>query len=241
MDVARRVQTALRQPLQRLARPAVERMMLRALRRAFRRIVWTGPRPHLPADRPVVLYMNHHNFYDGYLAWLIIDRVLEREGITWMAEWHRFPPFSAAGALPFPRDDERQRAQTVRRTARRMARTPNTALAYFPEGSLHRPEEGIQPFSSAPLRRLERLFPPLTWLPLGLHVTWWGEATPTVVLGGGPPHDRIDGEEHPRLDAVWQAVRSAPPASCDVLFEGRHDVAERWSLAALEPLFRPID
>ena len=241
MDVTRRVQTALRKPLQRLVQPLVEQMMLRALHRSFRRIVWTGPRPDLPKERPVVLYMNHHNFYDGYLAWLIIDRVLHRQGITWMAEWHRFPPFSAAGALPFPQDDERLRAHTVRRTARRLKDSSNTALAYFPEGTLHRPEEGILPFSSAPLRRLERLFPALTWYPVGLHVTWWGEAKPTVVLGGGSAHNRIDGEEHARLDTVWQAVRSAPPQSCDVLLEGRSDVAERWSLAALEPLFRPID
>ena len=72
--------------------------MRQALRRAFRRVSWAGPPPTLPPHTPVVLYANHHNFYDGYLAWLVIHHMLQRPTLTWMAEWDRYPFFAAVGA-----------------------------------------------------------------------------------------------------------------------------------------------
>ncbi len=217
----------------------VERLMLRALRGAFRRVCWVGEPPALPPGMPVVLYANHHNFYDGYLGWLIARRLLRRPVITWMEAWDRFPFFGAAGALPFPPDDARRRAATIRHTVRRLRTKPETVLIYFPEGRLHRPEEGVDPFDTEAFSRMDRLLPAKHWWPVGIHVTYWGESLPTVLLGGGTPHAAATGREAALLADVWQAVRNASPETAAPLLEGRHSPSERWDLSFLRRFFEP--
>ncbi|MDX1548833.1 MAG: acyltransferase, partial [Rhodothermales bacterium] len=138
------------------AAPLVRWMMRRSLRRAFRRVAWIGPAPALPEGVPVILYANHHNFYDGYLGWLVAARLLGRPAMTWMEAWDRFPFFGAVGALPFPPGDPRRRAATVRRTLRRFEEASSSVLVYFPEGRLHPPDEGLDPFPEGAFARLAR-------------------------------------------------------------------------------------
>ena len=217
----------------------VGRMMKRALQRAFRRVCWVGALPSLPPGVPVVLYANHHNFFDGYLAWLLTQKVLRRPSLTWMAEWDKFPLFGAVGALPFPPDDPRRRAATLRHTIRRFRQEPDTILVYFPEGRLHRAEEGLAPIDPDAFARLDRLLPDKLWWPVGIHVSWWGEALPTALLGSGDPHPTASGEEPTRLDAVWHAVRSAEPQHTHPLLDGRHSPNENWDLSFLSRFFNP--
>lgn len=218
----------------------VERMMLRALHKQFRRVCWVGDLPDFPADQPIILYTNHHSFYDGYLIWLMAQRLLGRPVLTWMADWDRFPFFGASGALPFPPDDPKRRAATLRHTARLFKEKPETLLFYFPEGELHRPEEGILPFDGAALVRLNRLFPSACWWPFGIHVTWWGEALPTALLGGGAPQPQATGTEHAQLEAVWHSVRTAAPEDTRVLLEGSTGPNESWNLSFLRRFFAPF-
>ncbi len=209
----------------------------RSLRRTFRRVCWVGAWPSLPEAKPVVLYANHHSFYDGYLLWYLARHHLGRATVTWMEDWDRFPFFAALGALPFPPGDAVRRAATVRRTARRLRTHPGTAFIYFPEGLLHPPEDGLAPFSTLPLERLARLLPPCTWWPVALHVTWWGESHPTALLAGGTPHDALAGDEWERLNAVWHALRSTRPAETTLLLEGRSSPQETWNFSLLKHLF----
>ena len=222
-----------------LAAPLVAWTMKRALRRAFRRVSWVGALPSLPPRTPVVLYANHHNFFDGYLAWLLVRHVLRRPTLTWMAEWDRFPFFGAVGALPFPPDDPRRRAATLRHTIRRFRANPESVLVYFPEGRLHNPDEGIFPFDAGAFAQLDRLLPEKLWWPVGIHITWWGEALPTALLGGAPPYPTASGQEPAHLEAVWHAVRSAEPQHTHPFFEGRHSPDETWDLSFLSRFFEP--
>src|SRR5690606_20216387 len=96
----------------------VEAMIVRALKGAFRRVCWVGPPPALVPGRPVVLYANHHSFFDGYLLWLLLARHLRRPATLWMRDWDRFPFFAAVGVQPFPDEDPARRAATLRRTLR---------------------------------------------------------------------------------------------------------------------------
>ncbi len=220
-----------------LAAALVRRVVRRDLRRAFRRVCWAGPLPELPADAPLVLYANHHNYYDGHLLWLLLHHVLGRPGLLWMEEWTRFPLFAPLSVLPFPPDDAARRAATVRRTLRRMHRVPQTTLLYFPEGRLHPPEDGVLPFPDDAARRLARLLPAEAWWPVALHVTWWGEARPTALLAGGAPHVPADGRFHARLSEVWHTLRTATPRSTHVLLDGRRARSEAGSLAWAAPFF----
>ena len=69
-------------------------MMRRDLRRAYRRVLWVGEPPALPPDVPVVLYANHHGFFDAHLAWIAVEHFFGRPVMTWMADWDRFSVFS---------------------------------------------------------------------------------------------------------------------------------------------------
>lgn len=215
----------------------VSALMHYELRRAFRRICWVGRWPDLPPDTPVVIYANHHHFYDGHLLWWLITRTLERPGLTWMAEWDRFPFFAAVGAQPFPPEAPDRRRATLRRTVRHFREAPSTMLAYFPEGRLHAPEDGIDPFEARHFEQLVRLFPDAQWWPIAIHVTWWGDALPTALLAGGRPHTHPTGREHATLERLWLSLRHNRPPNVETLLEGRRSPSDRWSFSFARPLF----
>ena len=222
-----------------ILRTLVERLMTHDLRRAFRTIYWTGDPPGLPPDTPVILYANHHHFYDGHLLWLVIRRMLHRRPLTWMADWDRFPLFGPVGALPFPPDDSRRRAATIRHTARLFREQPAHMLVYFPEGHLHAPEDGIQAFDTLGPLRLNRFFPDACWWPVGIHVTWRGHDRPVAFLGGGTPHTTATGYEYEHLRTTWHTVRKAEVQEARLLLDGRPSPHERWRLSWLRYLIRP--
>lgn len=211
----------------------VSLLMRYELKRSFRRVCWVGAWPEPLPERPVVLYANHHHFYDGYLLWLITRHMLQREGVLWMEEWDRFPFFAAVGAHPFPRDDRARRLATIRRTARFFRTHPKSVLGYLPEGQLHPPEEGILPFGDGALQRLDRIFGGVLWWPVAIHVTWCGDKYPTAFLAGGTPHTDPDGSERERLEHLWHilcdSLPSHPPRH--TLLDGRGSPSDTWSFS----------
>lgn len=211
--------------------------MLHQLRTSFRRVCWVGERPDLPPNQPVVLYANHHHFFDGHLLWLLINRMLERPGTTWMAEWDRFPFFAAVGAQPFPPDAPTRRQATIRRTAQRFREHPETVLAYFPEGTLHAPEEGVLDFSGSAFAQLHRIFPDPWWWPVALHVTWRGELNPTALLAGGTPSPQPPSDPQQTLQHLWTPLRTNVPATHHLLLDGRRSPSDRWNFSMARSLF----
>lgn len=222
--------------MKRFVSAAVRHLMRRSLRGAFRRVCWIGPMPQPDPDRPVIVYSNHHNFYDGFLGSILADAVFFREPILWMQEWDRFPLFGAVGAYPFPADDPARRARTLRRSIRRLQR-PGQMLIYYPEGVLHNPDEGIFPFDASVFRRLDRVLPPHTWWPVACHVTWWNDDRPTALLSAGPSHHVATGDEWDRLERAWTALHRTPTGAGTVLLESRRPSADTRSLSVLRPLF----
>ena len=226
----------------RLARRLVERLIQRDLHRRFRRVVWLSETPTLP-EGPLVVYANHHSFYDGYLLWLLVRHRLGRPLVIWMEEWDRAPLFGPIGALPFPAEDARQRTTTIRETARRLAADPRTVLLLFPEGDLRPPDQGLGSFR-ADLDRLARVLPEtVCWQPLAMHLTWWGDDRPTALLTTPPAHDMPDGQEIERLRSGLQSLQRTDPEVVQkdyahLLLDGQPSVHERWDLRVLAPLFR---
>ncbi|MFB6272440.1 MAG: 1-acyl-sn-glycerol-3-phosphate acyltransferase [Salinibacter sp.] len=218
-------------------RRLVETLLRLDLRRAFRRVCWVGEWPPALPDGPVIAYANHHHFYDGHLAWLLFRERLERRPTLWMAEWDRYPFFAAVGAQPFPPDDATRRAATVRRTARRFRTEPSTVLVYYPEGTLHSPDDGLRPFDVSIPQRIGHLYPKATWWPYAVHVTWWDEATPTALVTGGSPHE-ADGEERARLRKLWNTLQDpSERSSTRPLLSGFRSPEERWSFSFTSSFF----
>jgi len=216
---------------------AVAAMMRRDLRTSFRRICWVGDWPPPLPDGPVILYANHHHYYDGHLTWLVATERLGRPSTLWMADYDRFPFFAAVGVQPFPPDDPTRRAATIRRTARRFREAPRTVMVYFPEGELLSPDGGVRDFSSDAAQRIGRLYPDATWWPVAIHVTWWGESSPTALLTGGTPHDAPDGRERERLSELRHSLCTPDPSPLHPLVDGSRGASEIWRLSVTRPFF----
>ena len=216
----------------------VEQLMLSSLRSAFRRICWIGPTPDFDKNKPILLYANHHTFHDGYVLWLVSKKLLGREIQLWMEDWDNFPIFGAVGARPFPENDLKQRIKTIRRTGEYLLKHPRSTLIYFPEGTLHPPEEGIIPFPPKIMHQLNRILPEVQWWPVAIHLTTHGEAQPTLLLTGGEPHEHPDGQERERLEACLHTLRSQVHSCETLLLGGKNSPNEAWNLKVLRPLFK---
>ena len=222
--------------MKRLARWFGFELVRRSLRRTYRRVEWVGPNDMPPPGSPVVAYANHHVFHDGFALGYFLERVHGRRVLVWVEEFDRFPFLGLVGAMPFPRDDARARVRTIRETARRMRSDHRTALIYFPEGRLHRAEDGLSPFDPDGLQRLARVMPEAWWWPLGVHVTGWNEAHPTLVLGGGAPHRQPTGSEPGALEAVLERIASPRCSTRSTILDGHRGPNERWNFSSLKPI-----
>lgn len=218
----------------RLARPAAEWILRRGLRTSFSNIWLLGDADVPPADRPLILYLNHHTYMDGHLAWLFAKRVLRRPAVTWMQEWDRYPFFRGAGALPFPQNNTARRSRTIRSTRAMMAENPSTVLVLFPEGRLHPAEEGILSFP--PLERIGVILNAV-WCPLAIHVSWRQADRPDAFLKLGRWHEQITGDEQAKLEELVESARDDSLEPQSRIFEGRKGIDKRVDLRILARWF----
>jgi hypothetical protein len=172
-----------------------------------------------------------------------VTRRLGRPFALWMEAWDAVPLFAPLGALPFPPEEPRRRAATVRETLRRMTRDPGTVLLLYPEGVLGPSDAGLAPFRTD-FARLARLLPETArWWPVALRVTWWGDARPTALLAGGPLHDGSNGAQRAHLQTLLDGLGEARPGDladgrAHLLFDGGPDPHTRWDLSRLAPLYQ---
>jgi hypothetical protein len=146
---------------------------------------------------PVILFANHHYWWDGYLGYWLI-RAWGYRPLAWMEAYRRFPPFGALGALPFPPNDPQARARTVRRTVQ-ILRTEPAALLLFPEGVLHGDTERLLPFQRS-LHWLACHVPQAMLLPLAIHIEPSYHQCPRAFLSVGAPFQSAATDE-----AAWLA------------------------------------
>ncbi|GIV09074.1 MAG: hypothetical protein KatS3mg019_2107 [Fimbriimonadales bacterium] len=223
-----------------LQRRFVDTLIERSLRGHFRAVYVRGAPPD--TQRSLILYANHHYWWDGYLAYWLI-RSWGRRMVVWMVSYRRFPPFRAIGALPFPAGDAAARAHTVRRTLEAL-RSSATALLLFPEGKLHGDTEHLLPFQRS-LHWLARQTPKAQVLPLGIYIEPSYHQYPRAYLGVGAPFqsDLADSDawlcasaaalqvelQALRADAR-EAVSEAEIVACgyQTLLSGRLSVSERF-------------
>lgn len=219
-----------------IARRAGYALVGRGLRRAFRRIAWVGEALLPPADRPVLLYANHHVFHDSYMLGWLVERVLGRRTVVWMAELDRFPFFAPLGVMPFPADSARRRAATVRRTQALMAADARTTLVYYPEAVLHPAEDGLAPFPPDRVPRVARALSGALCWPVALRVTGFEDAQPTLLLAAGAPH-AADGREAERLADLLTVLAAPGDRPRTNVLEGSAGPHERWDFGRFAPLF----
>ncbi len=187
----------------RLQARFVDGLILRSLRGHFRAIYVRGASPVEP--KPLILFANHHYWWDGYLGYWLI-RSWGRRPLAWMEAYRRFPPFGAVGALPFPPDDAAARARTVRRTLEAL-QSPETVLLLFPEGKLHGETERLLPFQRS-LHWLVRQTPKALLLPLAIYIEPSYHQYPRAYLSVGEPFSSESLNEEAWLCEAAQALQA---------------------------------
>ncbi len=155
--------------------------------------VWlqvVGPLPH-PDQGPLIVYLNHPSWWDGYMAALINRMVLHQRfaGYLMMEErqlrLYRFMSWS--GAFSVDRHDRREAARSVEYISRLLHERRHRALYIFPQGEL-------TPNDRRPLR----IYPGIAHIarraggallcPVGLRYEFRGEQRPEAFIRLGPCH-----------------------------------------------------
>ncbi|MFN4032169.1 MAG: 1-acyl-sn-glycerol-3-phosphate acyltransferase [Fimbriimonadales bacterium] len=194
-----------------LQRRFVDVLIERSLRGHFRAVYVRGAPPDEP--RPLILYANHHYWWDGYLAYWLI-RSWGRRLVVWMESYRRFPPFGAIGALPFPADDAAARARAIRRTVAAL-HAPETVLLLFPEGKLHGDTTRLLPFQRA-LHWLARQVPNAALVPTAIHIEPSYHQYPRAYICLGAPFQNDAARPESWLCAAADALQQ-------LLEQTRHD------------------
>ncbi len=136
---------------------------------------------------------------------------------------------------PFPPDDARARAATLRATVRRL-RTPDFGFLYFPEGRMHPAPEGLDPFEGDLTDRLGRILSDATWVALGIQLAFGASDKPDARLSLGTPHAGGEGDLRAHLErAMARCADYAQPTR--TLLGGAPPPQDRWSFGWMRGFF----
>jgi len=175
-----------------------------------------GPIP-APADGPLIFYMNHPSWWDGYLAIVLNRMVLGQRFQSFCMmdeqELRRYRFFTWIGAFSVDRRDARSAMRSVAYVSRLLADRRDRALAIFPQGEItpndRRP---IQMFSG--MAHVARRAGGARLWPVALRYEFRGEQRPEAFIRAGPAH-------HVAADCDARAATAAAgarlTAACDAL------------------------
>jgi 1-acyl-sn-glycerol-3-phosphate acyltransferase len=208
----------------------------RSLARSFSR-VWLqqhGPLPE-PRGGPLLLYLNHSSWWDGYLMYVIHRVVLQgRFDVHLLMEEkqlraYRF--FTWSGAFSINRQDpeDSRRAQQYAANLLGGGRRPR-ALFIFPQGKIVPADR--RPLVTYPgIARIVALAGPLTLCPVALRYEFLGQQWAHAFIRMGPAHRATDPSD---VEGTLADVTARLTAVCDAL---RDDVLE-LRLERFRPLLR---
>ncbi len=191
----------------------------RSLYRDFHR-VWLqtyGPLP-LPQNGPLLIYLNHSAWWDGYLMYVIHRVVLGGRFDSYLLMEERqlraYRFFAWSGAFGINRADADESEQTLHYAVNllrdhRRAR----ALFIFPQGRILPNDQ--RPLVLYPgIARIIKQAAPLTLLPVALRYEFLGQQRPHAFIRLGPAYRPADPDDS---DAVLAEVGNRLTATCDAL------------------------
>ena len=173
----------------------------------------------VPQQGPLIVYMNHPSWWDGYMAF-VLNRVVLRsrfQGFAMMeeAQLRRYRFFSWSGAFSVHRQDARSAMRSVAYIARLLAERRARCLYIFPQGE-------ITPNDRRPLEmfggvaHIVRRCGGATLWPIALRYEFGGEQRPEAFIRAGAPHyapatsdaRALTAELGERLTAACNALRA---------------------------------
>jgi 1-acyl-sn-glycerol-3-phosphate acyltransferase len=199
-------------------------MIRRSVRRRFHTVYWRPPEFEIQA--PVIFVPNHHGWFDGYLMFHVAT-ALRVPTVDWIQEFDAFPMFAKVGGMPYPLNDLKRRAATVKRTIRLM-REGGWSLLLFAEAHLHEPPV-LLAFGKA-LETVAAKVPGVQIVPVGIHYQMSQHERPEAfIVFGNPIAQAVDvcGESRSAVASLL-AELDTDRTQWEVLVKGTPDVNERW-------------
>lgn len=135
----------------------------RSLYRAFHAVHFRAAErlvaPPSKLTAPVIFYANHHTWWDGYLAHLVVRQVygLGPHLMMDVKQLRRYPFFSWAGCFSVDREDGREAMRSIDYIAQELKRKPGQALWIFPQGEIRPQEQRPLNFYSGLARTIRRV------------------------------------------------------------------------------------
>ena len=202
-------------------------MIRRSVRARFQNVYWRPPSKQLSA--PIIFYVNHHGWLDGYLMFLAVSKLSIR-CVGWIQEFDAFPLFSKVGGMRFTSGDITQRVTTIRQTIKLM-RTEQRSLVIFPEGIMHRPPQIWELGRS--LESVAKKVPGVNLVPVSICYELSMHERPEAWMKFGTPHDfdslaQCKDRMEAGLDALKQSISDG--GAFEILACGTPDVSERLSM-----------
>ena len=165
------------------------RVLARALRRRFH-AVWLAGREHLEAldpARPVVACVNHSNWWDGFVLYVLSDRALPGRDIYLAMEeknLQRYPFFRWMGCFGVDLEGPRAALPGVRYAVRLLKEDPQRLAWVFVQGKLLPAD---RPVTAKPGALLLARRSGAQILPLTIRYEWLLESRPSVLVRVGQP------------------------------------------------------
>lgn len=212
----------------------------RLFRRSFHSINLLGEIPGTPLDQPVLLLPNHSSWWDGFLIYLLNEKVSKRPLYLMMLESQlkKYPFFSKVGAFSIdPRHPKGVMASLdYSRTILELPVSPAPIVCLFPQGEL-------RPYHVRPLGLengfdwiITKLRKQLTILLLGIRIEFLEHQLPEVFFQLGKieirniqksgKSDLLENSLSRLLDSIQVQIQAGNKGTC--LLKGSSSINEKW-------------
>jgi chlorobactene lauroyltransferase len=149
-----------------------------------------GPLP-TPAAGPLICYLNHPSWWDGYMANVLNRMVLQNRFQFFCMmderELRRYRFFTWLGAFSVNRQDARSALASVAYVSRQLAARRDRVLAIFPQGEITPNDRRPLHLFSGMARVAQRAGGATLW-PVALRYEFRGEQRPEAFIRAGPAH-----------------------------------------------------
>lgn len=149
-----------------------------------------GPLPQ-PRSGPLIAYLNHPSWWDGYMAF-VLNRLVLRErfkGFLMMEEpqLRRYRFFAWCGCFSVDRHNARSAYRSVRYIGDQLAQGPDRSLWIFPQGTIT-PNDRRPLVIEPGIAHIARLASGAAYWPVALRYEFRSEQRPEAFIRAGPAH-----------------------------------------------------
>lgn len=213
----------------------------RLARNAFHTIAGRGLHHlrNLPADRPVILFCNHTNWWDGLMVYLLTRQMRHKAVYCMMEEkqlkHYRF--FTWLGAFSVDLSSPLRSAASLR-YAQRLLQRKETAIWIFPQGRICRQNEPVEIKPGTDY--LAQSSPHAMLVSVAMRYEFFREDRPNVLIEIGEPYpavesneERIGNECNENFARITKAGQDQDLTGFEPLFPPRLTINKRWQWVKL--------